>query len=766
MGKVVEPLVLHVSGSRDPDDGIAQALLAEGFQVKEAQNGAEALSWARRQLPRLVIINNWADDAEPFLRHRFKAEEALAGIPLLIVAQQPDGLRETANGYLLSPATPEEVAWQARTLINLSEREQSLQTQSRRQQHLLNAFPGLVYYLDDEERYQFVNQSYEKWHDFAPQQVIGNRLRDTIGPGYSKVEPYLKRARAGESVTFEDTVARPAGPRILLTRYLPESDTGAPSSGVLAVITDVTEQKQAATALHESEEMFRALADTMPLLIWVADSGGQRTFFNQRWLAFTGRSLTQESGMGWTEGIHPADLPAYQEACQAAWAARQPFASEYRISYHDGTYRWLSDNAAPRFAANGDFTGFIGSCLDITERRQAEAEREQLLLSERQARAEAEAANRAKEEFASVLSHELRSPLNAIYGWARLLQTKRQRLDEATLSRAIDAIERSARAQAKLIEDLLDAARLSTGKLQLFMRPVDLAQVIQKSVENVRPAALAGQISLTAHYDNAARINGDTGRLQQIIDNLLTNALKFTPAGGRVVVRLATNAGDAQITVEDTGQGITAEFLPQVFDYFVQTDASNTRRHGGLGLGLALVGQLVKLHGGTVAAASAGAGQGATFTVTLPLGVALDKSVGVEASSLAGLRILIVDDEEDARAMLNVLLAQYGAQVNVAASAQEALQWLAAQADAGTLPDLIVSDISMPQQDGYMLLQQLRAWPPERGGNLPAIALTALTRPQDRQKATQAGFQDHLAKPVQPELLLDALLRLARASSV
>ena len=256
------------------------------------------------------------------------------------------------------------------------------------------------------------------------------------------------------------------------------------------------------------------------------------------------------------------------------------------------------------------------------------------------------------------------------------------------------------------------------------------------------------------------------GRLQQIIDNLLTNALKFTPAGGRVVVRLATNAGSAQITVEDTGQGITAEFLPQVFDHFVQRDASNTRRHGGLGLGLSLVGQLVKLHGGTVTAASAGAGQGATFTVTLPLGVALDKSGGVEALSLAGLRILIVDDEEDARAMLNVLLAQYGAQVNVAASAQEALQWLAAQADAGTLPDLIVSDISMPLQDGYMLLQQLRAWPPERGGNLPAIALTALTRPQDRQKATQAGFQEHLAKPIQPELLLDALLRLARASSV
>lgn len=402
---------------------------------------------------------------------------------------------------------------------------------------------------------------------------------------------------------------------------------------------------------------------------------------------------------------------------------------------------------------------------DISERKRAEAERERLLQREQAARAEAERANRIKDEFLAVLSHELRSPLNPILGWTRLLQNGR--LDEARRVEALKTIERNAQLQTQLIEDLLDISRIMQGKLSLTVAPVSLPFVISAAIETVRLAAEAKQVGLQLHLDNTvAPISGDAARLQQVVWNLLTNAVKFTPTGGQVTVELHQLDGLAQIRVIDTGEGINPQFLPHVFEYFRQEDGSTTRRFGGLGLGLAIVRQIVEMHGGTVQAESQGEGQGATFTVQLPT-LPQTVSIAPELSHpqtdatllLAGVQILLVDDEPDTREFQAFVLEQSGARVTAVASGLEALQAL-----ERFTPDVLVSDIGMAEMDGYMLLQQIRSRPAHQGGMLPAIALTAYAAEVDRQRALQVGFQTHITKPVEPDVLVRAIvISLGRA---
>jgi len=396
---------------------------------------------------------------------------------------------------------------------------------------------------------------------------------------------------------------------------------------------------------------------------------------------------------------------------------------------------------------------------DIRDRKRNEAEREQLLQREQAAREAAESANRIKDEFLAVLSHELRSPLNPILGWVRLLQTRT--FDQAKTAEALATIERNAKLQAKLIEDLLDVSRILRNKLTLKMIPINLEYCISGALDTVRLAAQAKEIDIQTVFDPTVEVMGDPTRLQQVIWNLLSNAVKFTSEGGRVEIRLRCIDAHAQIQVIDTGKGIGADFLPNVFDYFCQEDGSTTRSFGGLGLGLAIVRQIVDLHGGTVEADSPGEGQGATFTVYLPLTAESAPPVeGLQptaALSLEGTNILVVDDDADSRELITFVLEQAGASVTSVTSAEEVLQTL-----AQTPLDVLVSDVGMPEMDGYELMRQVRTLPPQHGGEIPAIAVTAYAGDINQQQALLVGFQGHLSKPIDPDELIAAVARLGK----
>jgi signal transduction histidine kinase/ActR/RegA family two-component response regulator len=398
---------------------------------------------------------------------------------------------------------------------------------------------------------------------------------------------------------------------------------------------------------------------------------------------------------------------------------------------------------------------------EVTERRKSEEYREALLVSERAARSEAERATRLKDEFVATLSHELRTPLNAIVGWAGILRADR-RTD--TIKQGMEVIERNAKLQAQMIEELLDMSRILSGKLLFELEKTDVAGVVEAAVAAVRPATDGKGVLLVTRASACRSVNADPARLQQVCWNLLTNAIKFTPLGGRVEVTLRESDGHVELSVNDNGQGIKPEFLPFVFDRFRQGDASTTRRHGGLGLGLSIVKSLVELHGGTVDVQSPGEGQGSTFFVRLP--IAQSQGQGVEqalrpvqadvSAPLTGLRILVIDDEDDARTLARRVLEERGAQVVTVSSAAEAM----ATVDDSSPPSVIVSDIGMPEQDGYDLIKLVRDLPGE-AGRVPAVALTALARAEDRKRALSAGYQRHVSKPVDPAELVAVIASVA-----
>ena len=394
---------------------------------------------------------------------------------------------------------------------------------------------------------------------------------------------------------------------------------------------------------------------------------------------------------------------------------------------------------------------------EIGERERAEAMRERALI-------QAQDANRLKEEFLATLSHELRTPLNAILGWARILSTRA--LEPATL-RGLEVIERNARAQTRLIEDILDVSRIVTGKLILKLETIDLAVVIGAALDAVRPAAQAKGVRLAEDVEPTVHlVQGDAQRLQQVIWNLLVNAIKFTPAGGMVTTTLSRVRNHIEVTVRDTGVGIRNEVLPFVFDRFRQADSSTTRSHGGLGLGLAIVRHVLELHGGTVEARSAGEGKGATFRIELPAHTApaidmaeSDRDLAVAALGrlLEGRRVLVVDDHDDARQLIAAIFESSGASVRTAGSSREAFEALLQSA-----PDVLIADIGMPEEDGYALVRRIRALDRDRGGSIPAIALTAYARVEDRERALAAGFQRHVTKPVEPQTLISIVAEVLR----
>jgi signal transduction histidine kinase/ActR/RegA family two-component response regulator len=423
--------------------------------------------------------------------------------------------------------------------------------------------------------------------------------------------------------------------------------------------------------------------------------------------------------------------------------------------------------------------GTITVIDDVTERAEYEDQLVRLLARERNARKEAETANRTKDEFLATVSHELRTPLNAISGWVQILRKKE--FDPAFIANGLEIIERNVKIQVKIIEDILDVSRIVTGKLSLNVTTVDLGPIIEAALESVRLAADAKGIKISRTLDaRAGSVSGDPGRLQQVIWNLVSNAIKFTPKGGAIDVRLSRVDSQAEIRVSDNGKGISPEFLPYVFERFRQADSTSARQHSGLGLGLAIVRHLVEMHGGTVHASSEGEGKGATFIVRIPFTavrvmkessrqaeqrkgnaegsqvIERDGSPADDAAQLSGLRLLIVDDEPDAREMLQVMLGQYGIQVKTSASVQEALELL-----ERWKPDVLISDVGMPNEDGYALILRVRALGHDRGGNIPAIALTGYSRLEDRSQLLAAGYQMHLSKPVELARLVNAIMSLS-----
>ena len=421
----------------------------------------------------------------------------------------------------------------------------------------------------------------------------------------------------------------------------------------------------------------------------------------------------------------------------------------------------VSLTVSPVKDARGRIIGASKIARDVSDRKRAEAERTKLLQTVQQAREEAEELNRSKDQFLALLSHELRTPLNAIFGWARMLQSAA--MDEVTSRRAIDAILRNATAQVQLVEDLLDVSRIITGKMRLDVQWLDLKSVIESALDAVQPAASAKGLKIETVLDpNAGPVVGAADRLRQVVWNLLMNAIKFTPRDGRVQVHLRKLKSHVEIVVSDSGEGIQPEILPFIFDRFRQGDSTTTRPHGGLGLGLALVRHLVDLHGGRVRAASEGPGRGATFVVELPVailgpeaGTTLETSAAMGALPLQNVRVLLVDDDADGLDLTTVMLTNSGAQVKTAVSVAAALDILESWP-----ADVLVSDIEMPGEDGYELLRRIRA--KERGGRtrLPALALTAYGRPEDRRRTLAAGYNLHLAKPIDPSELVLAVANL------
>ncbi|MEH2448947.1 MAG: response regulator [Nostoc sp.] len=554
--------------------------------------------------------------------------------------------------------------------------------------------------------------------------------------------------------------------------------------------------------LRQSEERLRSLSTCSPVGIFEIDTEGGCRYTNPRYQTICGLKAAESLEKRWLESVYPED----RERAVTSWSdyirEGRNYSEEFRFQTAQGIVRWVQVRSSPMLSGQGELLGYVGTLEDITEGKQAEEVRAQV-IREQTARQEAEAANRMKDEFLAVLSHELRTPLTSMLGWSKILRSKK--LDDKATSRALEAIERNAMSQMQLIEDILDVSRIIRGQLRLNVSAVNLISVMEAALEAVRPLAEAKDIKLNTVLDTSVgSVYGDPARLQQVVWNLLTNAIKFTPKGGRVEVRLSAYFGSlisdfglgsdgenldssnndessnpeskiqnsksqyAQIQVIDTGIGISSEFLPKVFERFRQADSTTTRSHNGLGLGLAIVRHLVELHKGTIFAQSPGIGEGATFTVRLPLlqnnranrgnrEATGEISSPVASVPLAGLRVLVVDDQADTRNFLSFMFEEYGAIATAVASVDEALTVIE-QAKA----DILISDIGMSEQDGYTLIRKLRSLEPEKGGRIPAIALTAYTREEDRLEALKAGFQQHLSKPIDPIKLIAMVVNVLK----
>lgn len=626
------------------------------------------------------------------------------------------------------------------------------------------------------------------------ERITGVPSAEVLGQNAFDVFPFLREtgeekcffaALGGETTVSENrpyTIPETGREGFFRAYYAPLRDHKDNVVGGIAFVRDITERKRAEQAAHDAYQRITFHVENSPLAVveWDED------FRVSRW------SDSAERLFGWKAdeviGKHVGDWHfVFDEDVDAVKQVtnRQRVGEELQGVQRNRNYtkdgavlycEWY--NSVLRDEA-GNLVSVLSQVLDVTARQRAEEERVALLERERDARRQAQESDRLKDEFLATLSHELRTPLTSILGWAILIH--KGEIEQSNFEKAIETIERNARSQARLIDDLLDVSRIITGNLRLDIRTINLVSIVKAAKDGLLPTAEAKRIILQTEFEGeTCLVKGDPNRLRQVVWNLVLNAIKFTPRGGSVMVHVGCLEPYVRLKVSDTGEGIPSEFLPYVFDRFRQAEGSLTRKQGGLGLGLAVVRHLVELHGGNVMAESPGPAQGATFTVDLPLAEdrrdpnrAHERRIEIErrrsatsgdaGAHISGVRVLLVEDDDDTRGLLVLTLKRRGAEVISASSSAEALRLF--EETGSTRPfDVIIGDIGMPEEDGYQFLSRIRALPPEQGGFVPAIALTGYATRKDRERALAAGYQMHLAKPVEPEELITAIANLAAGS--
>ena len=640
---------------------------------------------------------------------------------------------------------------------------------ARRIRTILESITNAFFFLDPQWRFTYVNDEAEQVLRRSRHELLGRVVWEEFPEAVNLAfyREYHRAMETGEPVSFEDFYP-PLNIWVEVHAY-------PAAEGLSVYFQDVTARRQNEEALRIARERMAMVLETADIGLWFCPLPFGRLEWDRRvkehfWLP----PAAEVSIDTFYERLHPEDRERTRQAIAGALESRSTYEVEFRtVSPVDGREKWIRAVGRAFYDAEGKPVRFDGITIDIGAAKQSDVEREELLASERAARTEAERTSRIKDEFLATLSHELRTPLNAILGWAQILRGGK--VQERDFQEGLAVIERNARVQTQLIEDLLDMSRIIAGKVRLDVQHVDLAMVIEAVVDAVAPTAAAKGIRLQKVLDSraASTVMGDAARLQQIFWNLLANAIKFTSRHGRVQVFLQRADSYIEVSVRDTGQGIKPEFLPHLFERFRQADASTTRKQGGLGLGLALVKSLTEMHGGSVHVKSRGEGQGSTFTVRLPLaiiqsdetespgGQSASAPVGTDETftqppSLKKAKIVVIDDEPDARMVVKRMLEECEATVFTAGSAAEGLKLI-----RQVHPDVLVCDIGMPGEDGYQLIRNVRRLGPDAGGDVPAVALTALARSEDRRRAIVAGFDMHVAKPTEAGELIAVVARLA-----
>ncbi len=664
----------------------------------------------------------------------------------------------------------------------------ALRESEERYRNVAETASDVILTVDDDGAIQFVNSSVEDVFGYKPAEVLGQQLSVLMPDYLERIEEAIipsgngstgprRRSRSGFELTGINKDGHQLPVEATFSEFIKD---GRPS--YTGIVRDISDRRKAEAALQEAAVVQQTIVDFAGYAIILTRPDGTITTFNpaaERMLGYRaidilGNPITEiirdQQQLSERADIFSEDLveiidPGF-EAIVAKACHNLPNEYEWNFTRADGSTIPVMLSMTALRDPDGNITGFIGIASDITNRKRIDEERAEGLRREQEARRVAEEANRLKDDFLAMISHELRAPLTAILGWAQMLRSGS--LDRTSAERALVTIERNAKSQAHLVGDLLDASRIATGKLSLEVRPVELMSIVEAAVDAVRPSVEAKNLRMQIVLEPwVGPFNGDAERLKQIVWNLLSNAIKFTPAGGLIEVRLERLENKALLIVSDTGQGIAPEFLPRIFDRFRQADSSSRRQQGGLGLGLAIVKHLVELHGGAIYAYSRGVGQGADFMITLPLAVqgeGEEPGAGwhlpegqseTRSTTLRGARVLVVEDDHDTREILSVMLTRYGTEVRTAASAAEAVEIF-----SNWKPDVLVSDIGMPVEDGYSLIKRIREMPEEDGGQVPAIALTAFAGVQDKELALAAGFQVHLSKPVEPVALAKAVARI------
>lgn len=625
--------------------------------------------------------------------------------------------------------------------------------------------------LDRELRFALVNDRLAALNGFPVEAHIGKRIDELLGPPYASflVDVMTSVMDEGEPVHNVEIVADPRPEHVnsfaWLASWHPVRDRDGSIIGVGATVVDVSERIQDQARLARSEARLRLLLDAISVVTWAGSSSGDFVKGQESWAAYTGQALDEMGGDGWLQAIHPSDRTKAEAEWRSATREKTIFSTLVRLWCQEAcAYHYCFIEGVP-VRSNDAVIEWVGTVRDVHEERRLLEERDQLLASERAARSEAERESRLKDEFVATLSHELRTPLTAIQGWTDVIRQRPE--DMAVLQDGLMAIGSAVTRQTKMIEDLLDLSRIAVGRLRLERTLVDLGDVATEVVHQFGSEATRKRLTLTCEMpEHPVIVWGDPDRLEQVVSNLLSNAIKFTSDGGEVNVSVSTTEGEAILLVRDNGEGIDPKFLPFVFDRFRQATGDSSRRHAGLGLGLAIVKELVTMHSGHIEPRSLGSGHGATFEVRLPLSRVAHHPknvpmppISVPTKSLEGVRILLVDDDSATLSVLAILLTAESADVTRADSAAAGLKQLLEHRQ-----DILLSDIGMPEEDGFRFIRRIRSLEDPDIAQIPAVAITAFARPEDRRMADEAGFNGFVTKPVQIGELVNEIHRVLRRS--